>query len=167
METSRPLRSGRQICRGRDWYVALSLGQDKAGRHRLVFAQRPTADFFGWTAALPLWQGHRRQTPSGAWVGLQMGAVRRGPNKGGKRVYISRSPSKMGHPAGLTHCFRINSLVRLQDMARLAAVTVGEWTWMETRFGERKSRDCWLSMANALPDRGGAADVPFIAREAC
>ena len=80
---------------------------------------------------------------------------------------ICRSESKQGFPAGLTHCFRINSIVRLQDMARLAAVTTADWTWMETRFKERKDRDCWLALANAKPIEEGAAGVPFIAPEGC
>lgn len=137
---------GRALARPSETYIQLSLRDPEVTRSHWVKCLRATADFYGWTANLPLWQ------PKGYWsegrfltYGQNFNAA--GANRGGKRLAICRSSSTRGTPAGMTNVFRISRHVTESDLARLAAATTAEWEWMETRFHERRRKDRWLAIA--------------------
>ena len=142
-----------------DPYVKLVIGlQDKENRKYLI-ALRTTADYYGWTEEFEPWTPKAFMGSDGRPRYVDPG--RRGSLKlaGGKRLRICRSASTAGNPAGFTNAFRIAARCGKGDLAELAHFTKGDWTWMESVYGERIHRDHWEEIYQATSSFGGRGYV--------
>lgn len=108
---------------------------------------KETADYFGWTEAFEDFTKSRK-----AFMGDRYNAyhprIAKGASMGGRRHRICRDPSKKGMPAGKTNCFRIVGPWLRRDLVQLAVVAGEKFEWMEGFYGERISREDWLSWAS-------------------
>lgn len=128
-----------------DEYWRLYLGWTKDESLIWISTLRTTAEHFGWATAKRYEFVPR---PSQGYPGWPRYITDPGPRRwriGGTRIRISRSPSRNGHPAGLTHSLRISEHVTMFDLAELAYLAQGDWYWLEARNGERITRERWLS----------------------
>lgn len=127
-------------------YVRLLVHRPERGQDTSICMQRTNAKAFGFMDAFPIWSP-RPLDPERPGI-VQMRACKGGRNgrQGGKRLAISRSPSKMGWPAGLTHCFRVIGPAGKLQLSKVAAAIEIEWNWMETEFHERLDKECWLAI---------------------
>ena len=124
-------------------YVTLKLGQTKSGKAKTLKALRSTADYYGWTDEFEEWIGETFVGPGGRI--LLRDVSRRGHPEcsGGRRMRISRSPSRSGQAAGLVNAFKVSSNTGLFDLAELAHFTKVEWHWMTDVGYQRVSRADW------------------------
>ncbi len=132
-----------------DDFIKLTIFRDSAGRARWVRALRSTADYYGWTETFESWIPNGSFQQDGYTMFRRPSRDSKNHRGGGKRLRISRSPSKVGNPAGFTNQFVISNSMRLIDLAELAHFTKGDWYWMSTPSGERVSRDRWEAMYEA------------------
>ena len=108
-----------------------------------IRCQTATMDYFGWSDAFdPFIKSYRDfykkdSVPTKEVFGRQL-------HRGGRRHVICRDRSRMGNPAGKTHCFRITGPWRNKDLSRLAEVAGDRFEWMEGFYGERIYREDWL-----------------------
>ena len=126
-------------------YVKLVLSRNNRGDKNWLACQKTTADFFGWTDHYEPWRAGSTDPETGKTTNY---LIRRSSTArvGGHRLRICRSADKGGWIAGMTHCFRISGGVSNTDLCELAYLTKGDWGWMETRYHERRSRDCWRAI---------------------
>ena len=124
-------------------YVTLKLGETKSGNAKTLHALRATADYYGWTEEFEEWVAKPVES-SGKYV-LLRGPGRRGHPQcsGGRRMRISRSPSRAGQAAGLVNAFKVSSNTGLFDLAELAHFTKIDWNWMTDVSYQRVSREDW------------------------
>ena len=124
-------------------YVTLKLGETKSGKAKTLHALRSTADYYGWTEYFPEWVGQELRV--GDRYTLLYSPSRRGHPQcsGGRRLRISRSPSRDGNPAGFTNAFKVSSNTGLFDLAELAHFTKVDWEWMTSIDYSRVSRADW------------------------
>lgn len=127
-------------------YVRLLVNRPERGHDTSICMQRTNAKAFGLMDAFPIWSP-RPTDPSRPGI-CRLRAAKGGRNgrQGGKRLVISRSPSKVGWPAGLTHCFRVIGPCSKLELSKVAAAIEIDWHWMETQFHERLDKDSWLAI---------------------
>ncbi len=124
-------------------YVTLKLGETKSGKAKTLHALRSTADYYGWTEAFPIWIAKEIISPEGR-VFFRDPSRRGHPQcSGGRRLRISRSPSKAGQAAGLVNAFKVSSNTGLFELAELAHFTKGDWHWMQDTAYARVDRADW------------------------
>ena len=140
-------------------FVRLVLFSHAEGKQALLTCQRSTAEHFGWLKHYETYADlviREAQASGGRVYPSRLAAASR--LFGGKRLLISRSPSKQGSTPRNTHAIRINSRVSNQDLAELAALTEGEWHWMEARNFARIDKEHWLRVY------AGSAKLPRTTR---
>lgn len=136
-------------------FVKLTIRQARSGQAIWLKCLRYTADFYGWAAVFPEWRPeHGLGGQSNVMVGGAYAAAP--PHRGGRPHLICRSPSRRGHPAGLTNQFRLSRDSGVADIARLAYVTSTEWCWLDDLRGNRVLREDWLAIAAGMAAREGA-----------
>ena len=142
-----------------DDHLKLVLWRPQGQTCRYISALRSTADYYGWTKEFEVWRP-KLAGYDGRYALHQMpNRQGRGHAVGGKRLRICRSPSRQGHPAGLTNQFKVSNSCRTVDLAELAHFTQGDWHWMEDLSGKRLSRDHWHQLYLAGGDRRRAGLV--------
>ena len=100
-------------------------------------------DYFGWSEAFDDFIKSYKDFYKKDSIGPKE-VFGRKPHKGGRRHVICRDRSRMGNPAGKTHCFRITGPWCNKDFKRLAEVAGDRFEWMEGLYGERIYREDWL-----------------------
>lgn len=115
-----------------------------------LHAQWETAQFFGWDVAFDADRPEVQLPYNGppGWAYLRPPCTNR---QGGLPMRICRSRSRMGHPAGKTHRFRIARAASYRDFAAVAKATKQEWFWMTDKNGHRIAREEWLALPSAYP----------------
>ena len=115
-----------------------------------VTARREVAEYYGWNR-------HFEEFVPGEWTQEGTGiryltspCLAVSKKRPGKLVQISIDPSKSGTVAGKASKFRISTGSTLFDLAQVAVATDVEWYWMTTFSGERRSREKWLAIHDAV-----------------
>ena len=111
-----------------------------------VVVQKPTADYFGWTDAFPHYLDPRPGTDDVGKRRFRVSLSNDPRKPGGQRLYICRNKSKMGFPAGETHCFRMRGPWSRKHLVMLAEAAGDKFEWMEGQYGARISRSDWESL---------------------
>jgi len=126
-------------------FLKLDLGGGY-GKRCSLSVMRETAEFFGWDEAFPLFLPLAADQGQGSYQ-LHWGKnYERFPGRlGGQRLRICRVKRKQGHPAGMTHCFRIQGNVTNRMLQRMAVIAGDKFEWMEKKNGARVDREDWLS----------------------
>ena len=130
-------------------YIKLLLQRETGTRDKYLIALRTTADYYGWTEEFPAWT--LRMAPGQSNPRICIDPGRRGEMfcEAGKRLVISRSPSKAGWPRGKANAFKISNNCTNLDIAEIAHFTKGDWYWLEGLFGQRRTRQDWEAMYEA------------------
>ena len=140
-------------------YVKLLLDRPEKGPDRWLIALRTTADYYGWTEKFPRWTLKTVVDSDGYEWAYAPGRNAEMFCESGRRVVISRSPSRHAHPRGMTNQFKVSASCRLLDLAEVGALTKVDWHWMTAPNGERLSREHWLSLHEAGTRRRGGGLV--------
>ena len=138
-----------------DEHIKLVLWWPEGQTCRYISALRSTANYYGWTKEFELWRPKVLYTSRGFAYSVMPKREGRGHAVGGKRIRISRSPSKCGHPAGLTNQFKVSNSCRTADLAELANFTQGDWHWMEDLSGQRLSKEHWADIYSGASRQNG------------
>ena len=132
-------------------YLKLDLGGPVESRGSLN-VKRETAEYFGWDKAFPEFHERRPRDAEGKMsMGIRNWRQKDPGGQGGKRLRICRSTSKTGHPAGMTHTFRIQGNVTNAMLIAMAQVAGEKFEWMEKKNGSRIDRETWLQAAGEKP----------------
>lgn len=127
-------------------FVKLTLGETPRGEKKWLIAMRATANYYGWSEELPIWTPKiRRYGPGGEPI-ARVGNLPSLQKNGGKNLRICDSPSKRGHPAGMTHRFRVSRNCGMRELSKLAALTKQDWHWMSAPAGKRLEKCQWLAI---------------------
>lgn len=129
-------------------YSQYLLNTHKNGTRVWLRCLTATAEFYGWDKSFDVF-GPKVAREEGEMVfGSDPGRVG-DAHRGGKRLYICRSPKRQGQPRGKTNSFRVQCNCSNRDLAELAYFTKGEWHWMEGLYGARRTKAHWLEMYEA------------------
>ena len=129
--------------------IKLKIGETPTGKGKWVDTYRATADHYGWTEQFPVWTPKQHVLPGGGIVCYVNTGSSKLSRPGGRRHRICESPSKRGHPAGLTHRFRLSNNTTLLDIGELAHFTKQDWHWITAPNGARWSRCQWEAVYRA------------------
>ena len=110
---------------------------------RWLIALKTTADFYGWSAAYPVWRPRPVATSGGYALYTHPGRRWELYKEPGRIHRICRSKSRQGNPAGKTNKFKLSRSCTLATMAELAHNTVSDWHWMTGPNFKPVSRDDW------------------------
>lgn len=130
-------------------FVRLLVHRPERGQDTSICMQRTNAKAFGFMDAFPIWTPRPLGPDRPGLVQTPSSGVGRNGRQGGKRLAISRSPSKEGWPAGMTHCFRVIGPAGKLQLAKVAAAIQIDWHWMETQSHKRLDKECWLAIYDA------------------
>ena len=124
-------------------YLKLLLARTEGRKDQWLIALKATADFYGWTAAYPIWSPRVLYSVDGREVCSDPG--RRGQlyRQRGRLHRICRADSRQGNPAGKTNQFKLSNSCTLATMAELAHHTQGDWRWMTGPNFKPVLRDDW------------------------
>ena len=126
-------------------YVGLLIREYASGQQVWVKTLRATAEHFGWTDAYDvIGESYTAGPSTRSFITAPIRRWR--PDIGGRKRRICRAESRQGYPAGQTNVIRISSKVTNADLAELARLTKGEWAWMESTCGKRRSKEEWLAI---------------------
>jgi hypothetical protein len=133
----------------RSHFCRLLVDRPEGGDDTSLCMVRNNAEALGLTNAFPEWSPRPLDPNRPGVVRLSLYKGGRNGRQGGKRLRLSRSPSKMGWPTGLTHCFRIIGPCSKLKLCKVAAAIEIDWHWMETEWFERLDKECWLKIYDA------------------
>ena len=124
-------------------HVSLVLHEKPSGRLSWVRAQRANADAFGWTKEFDTEVEHRaKKSPTGL-IQFSKKSVRQ--KLGGNKMMLGFSSDHYRPAAQTRFSFRVSSNATLLDCAELAHFTEGDWKWMTTPDGVKRTREEWAS----------------------
>lgn len=110
---------------------------------------KTTADFYGWSEFFPTVTEARELEADGS--GLVFNRCANGRTRGRySTLRISRSSDKQGHPRALTNQFRVSKNATMKDLAEIAKGVSQDFGWMEDKSCRRRTKEEWLSIAEAL-----------------
>ena len=117
------------------------------GKNKIcLICKTSIAELFGWDTAFPEWSPPIHIRPDGSqFFYVSRKLMGENPYRGGHGIYISRAPSKTGHPGGKTHRFRLIGPWAKRHQVQLAEIAGEKFQWMEDRQGRRVSREKWLA----------------------
>ena len=138
-----------RVCRGGPapepdrGFVKLLLSRAEGRKDQWLIALRSTADFYGWTAAYPIWTPRVLYSVDGRDYCADPG--RRGQlyRERGRAHRICRVDSRNGNPAGKTNQFKLSKSCTLATIAELAHHTQSDWRWMTGPNFKPVLRDDW------------------------
>jgi hypothetical protein len=133
---------------GGNW-TKLAVRRLAKNRYVTLLVLKTTADFYGWSEFFPT-VADARFTEAGE-TGLVLDRSQGGRTRGRyATVRICRGTSKQGHPKELTNQFRLSRNATMKDYAEVAKGVSRDFGWMEDHACRRRSKDEWLSIADAL-----------------
>ena len=119
-----------------------------------------TVERFGWDVLDDgtgiLWTG---KPATGGYTRTQTFPTK-GNWRGGQPMEISLSPVKHSRPRGQVFRFRVSGTTRVEQLARIAAATQGNWAWMTDLKGRRVDRADWLALGDVLYSRQQGVNQP-------
>ncbi len=127
-------------------FVKLEIGRRPSGQIKWLIALRATANYYGWTEELEPWRPKTHVNAKGQEVAFWSGRIPSLHKAHGHNLRISDSESRRGHPAALTHRFRVSYDCGLRELGKLASVTKQDWHWMAAPSGQRRTRCQWLQI---------------------
>ena len=128
-------------------YVKLAISEKPSGRIAWVMAKVGTAEALGWLEHFETFTQHvAKRSPDGL---VYNSASSRWNGVGGKRVRIGFSSDYHRPRPGDRRQFKVGSTCSLFDLAELAHFTSGDWEWMSTPAGVKRTRCEWDSMYQA------------------
>ena len=141
-------------------YIKLLISRETRQDVYLI-ALRTTANYYGWSEQFEVWSPKPVLVENGRTWFMDPGRKGEMFCEAGRIHRICRSPSKRGHPAGLTNKFKVSRNARLLDLAEIAHLVQVDWHWMTGPSGERISRERWAEIhaANTSKRRGGLVSV--------
>ena len=131
-------------------FVELLLDTDKRGNNCVLRCMAATARHFGWSDHYPRFIAGERYNPVLGHVVLVNPELKRRQGWNRREYRISRAKTTSGHPAGMTHRFRVRGPITNRILADLAAHTTADWEWMTSKTGMRRAREEWLDIHDAM-----------------
>ena len=130
-------------------WTRLAVRRIAKNRFVSLLVLKTTAEFYGWSEFFPTVTEARELEAEGS--GLIFNRCANGRTRGRySTVRICRGMSKQGHPKELTNQFRLSKNATMKDYAEVAKGVSRDFGWMEDHACRRRSKDEWLSIAEAL-----------------
>lgn len=128
-------------------YVQLCISEKPTGRLAWVKARRGTAEALGWTEHFKsVFQHRAEQHPKGLVYVRGKGSDR---GRGGRRIQLGAGRDNHRPGPGERRQFKVGTTCTLFDLAELFHFTEGDWEWMSTPTGVKKTACEWESIYNA------------------
>ena len=128
----------------------LLLGRAPGGQAVVLDCLANTARFYGWEDAFQPWIPGLRVDPVTGHEFVMGPRLKKRRDTNGRIYRICRAKTTSGQPAGMTNSFRIAGPVTNRILSELAAYTRPTWSWMSSKWGERRSREQWLHIHDAI-----------------
>lgn len=137
-------------------HIPIQSGKKKTSLRAL----NTTVERFGWDVlddgTGSLWTG---KPAAGSYTRTRT-VPNRGNWRGGQPMEICLTPVKQGRPRGQIFRFRVSKSTRVEQLARIAAATQGNWAWMTDLNGRRVDRADWLALGDVLYSRQQGVNQP-------
>ena len=122
-------------------YIQLCISEKPSGRLAWVKAKTGTAEALGWTEHFKNVNEHYAQRHPQGLIYVRSSTSDQG--RGGKRIILGAGRDHHRPAPGERRQFKVSSTCSLFDLAELFHFSKGEWKWMSTMRGLRKTACEW------------------------